>query len=451
MRRATLLATIVFTATGCSPELGDTPFACASEGACPEGYACQSSVCVRSGVSLPASHPRRATWINAGEMYWTSSRGGGAVLVVNDGFTLGAHGIYEITVAPDGVVGAPRTLLAYGHGSPVASSVVELSDGRYGVATLSFPGVEEDDLTLKVLGIEREVPAGSTPSIETLYQDTEPYLGGSEPAYVSAAAGDGIVDVAWTRPGDGGVTEVVRIARQGSVWSAVGAAEKQLPEGILPLSGDCLLWRTGKDELVLRVGFERFAVAAVNPVAGTVSDWTLLDDIPLFAWKDRLLLLRRGERDEATKASSVSYVLAGLDGAEIEVEGGGVLQDSIEPHTATAHEGAALIAPLSGDPSFRTLEVGRRSPSEGLARVASITRESSEDLYSARAFASGGRVYLAWTQFHESQMDLWVAVADLSPAMSGALVRAPERVASWRGASPPTRALGSAWSAWRRP
>jgi hypothetical protein len=38
----------------------------------------------------------------------------------------------------------------------VASSVVALDDGRYGIATLRFPDVDGDDMTLEVAAVQRQ-------------------------------------------------------------------------------------------------------------------------------------------------------------------------------------------------------------------------------------------------------------------------------------------------------
>ena len=44
--------------------------------------------------------------------------------------------------------------------------------------------------------------------------------------------------------------------------------------------------------------------------------------------------------------------------------------------------------------------------------IASVEREATDELYSARAFSDGTRVYVAWTSFHEDLMDLWVTVQE---------------------------------------
>ena len=236
MRRlAIALSFSVSSLLGCSPELGETPFACSTQTSCPDGYTCQAGVCLKEGASLPESHAMRATFINSGEIFWLPRKGGGAELVVNDGFSEDSRGIYAIKVDPDGKVEAPKALLPYGGEVGISSSVIELPDGRYGIVTLSFPNIESDDVTLNILGIERDVPEGAAPSIETLYTDTEKFLGGAEPAYVSAiageSAGEGTIDVAWTRPSAGGRVEVVRVAKQGSKWKALKQIQEPLPTG----------------------------------------------------------------------------------------------------------------------------------------------------------------------------------------------------------------------------
>lgn len=422
---------------GCSPELGDVPFSCGAEQACPEGYACQSTVCVREGADVGPARPARVTWINAGEMHWLERPGGGAALVVNDGFTAGAHGLYEIAVSPEGVADPPRRLLGYGDAFPVSSSVVALDDGRYGIATLRFPDVDGDDMTLEVLAVQRQAGAAGA-GVETLYKAQEPYLGGTEPPYVGAVAGQGGIDVAWTRPSEGGRVEVVRIERQGSVWTKKRSSVQPLPEGILPLSGDCALWRSGEGELTVRVGFESFAVARVD-AAGALSPFTLPEGVPLYAFGGDLLRLEYGDYSAATSSYAVRYALSGPGGEELGADPGGLLQEGTEPYTATPFQDGALIAPISDDPSFPAIEIGWRSASQGLARVARVARTSGDDLYSARAFAADGKVYVAWTEFHESSMDLWVGTADLvfPPGARGAAAAEPRpssrgrRVMTW--------------------
>src|SRR5687767_4393822 len=111
----------------CSPDLPDVPYACGGESAaCPDGFTCRATVCVRDGATPPVARPMRVSWINSGEMYWFAGRSGGATLVVNDGFTDGGRGIYELHVEPSGEVLGPKLLLALGQEFPTASAVVAL-------------------------------------------------------------------------------------------------------------------------------------------------------------------------------------------------------------------------------------------------------------------------------------------------------------------------------------
>ena len=445
MLRSARLLPVFAVLAGCSPELAAVPFACDQDGACPDGYACHSTVCVRDGEHLPIARAERVVWINSGEMYWMKALHGGAALVVNDGFTPGAHGLYELTVTAAGDVSTPRLLHGYGDEFPVSSSVVALDDGRYGAATLRFPDVDGDDLTLEVLGIEREALASRAPTVTSLYTETTPYLGGFEPAYVGASSDGQAIDVAWTLPTGGGKVEVLHLVPNGAAWKLARSSAQQLPPEILPLSGDCLLYRTGKDRLTLRLGFEQFAVATIDETS-TIGAITVVPDLPLFAFSSTLLTLRYGAHDAASESSAVGYALTNLVGQKPIEDAGFTLQDGSEPFTAVPYEAGALVAPLSRDPAFPKLDVGFRSPTTALTTVASIDRQSTDRLYSARAFAADGKMYVAWTSFHESRMDLWIAVTDPTsalPAQTAARVVAapssPQRVRSWTMLSPPRR------------
>jgi hypothetical protein len=355
----------------------------------------------------------RVGWLNAGEMFWFPSANGGATLVVNDGFTPGARGLYEISVGADGAVGPPRKLFAHGDEFPTSSGVAALDAGRYAVATLTFPGVDSDRLTMTLRAVQREAPEGAEPAIETLYTEEQPYLGGYEPAYLSALADGGAVDVAWTRPSDGGSVVVRHLEASAGVWQATRSVERALPSDVLPLSGDCLLWGGRDGSRVLRVGFESFSTLAIDPQGQAEDEFLTTYDVPLYAWGDTMLALRYGEEDPESGASLVSYVLVGRDGTEFADEPGGYAQASLEPYTALAYADGVLLAPLSDDPAFPTIDVAFRSPSVGLTKVASVARPGDDQLYSVRAFGHEGQVYLAWTSIHESQLDLWVAVAPL--------------------------------------
>jgi hypothetical protein len=386
-----LVLTTLLWVWGCDPELGDRPFSCTNDGSCPQGYACRVSECVREGVTQSAVRAMRVVWINAGEMYWLPGKRGGATLVVNDGFTPGEHAIYEIVVDPEGKVKPARRLLDYGDEFPSASSVVALDNDRYGIVMLSFPNVSSSDLTLKLLGVEREAPAGATPAVETLYAESQPYLGGTEPAYVGAVAEGGALDVAWTRPTNGGSVVLMRLQAQGSArqWGVTRSLERGLPPSILPLSGDCLLWPDANGGRVLRVGFETFSTLTVDGQGQAASEFLSTDDVPLYGWGDATLSLRYGDEDPASGAFDVSYVLSGGDGTELAVEPAGYLQGALEPFTALPYGDGVLVAPLSPDPAFSTLDVAFRSPSRRLTTVASFERGSTDEIYSARAFGFG--------------------------------------------------------------
>lgn len=389
----------------CSPELGATPFACLEDGRCPEGYSCQSGVCVGPDETLAAVRPMRVAWINAAEMYWFPSSGGGATLVVNDGFSTGGRGLYEIVVGTDGAASAPRTLLDLEAEFPTASAVVAIDETRYGVATLRFPRPSELDMELAILAIERE-RSGDASVVETLFNTRVPYLGGSEPPYIGAIARDGSsIDVVYTSPDQGGRVVLIHVERSGAVWGETRRTEVPLPDGVPPLSGDDLLWATSDGGLALRTGLEATSVLRFD-AEGIAGPWIATDGLPIFAYDDAFLEL---SVDDDLRAS---YALLDDTGAPVESEEGGAFQESLEPYTATAHAGGALVAPLSDDPTFGTLEVGWRGPDQPLRRVASIEREGSDELYSARAFARDGRVWVAWTAFHESLMDLWIATAE---------------------------------------
>ncbi len=367
-------------------------------------------------------------------MFWFSAKQGGATLVVNDGFTAGAHGFSEIHVAPTGEASEPRTLFGYGDQFAVASSVVALSDGRLGIVTLSFPNIDQSNITLKVLGVERDAPSGATPAIETLYTDEEPFLGGVEPTYVSAVAGNGFIDLAWTRPTLGGRVEVLRLAREGSLYKTQQTLSIPLPPQILPLSGDCVLFDVGGDKRVVRVGYEAFALAPVDMATGIQSPFVVHNGLPVFAWSDQALVLRRGDADESTDTTPISYVLTDLGATtELATDSGGLLQTTTDPYIGTSYANGALIAPYGTDPSFSSIGVGYRSATESIKSIAQIPRLSTGTIYSPRAFVHENKVYLAWTEFRETFMDLWIGVADLSQGGGGARIYAPQ--------SPPTKIL----------
>lgn len=439
MHRLHLAVATALVAGGCTPALGDAPFSCTEEASCPDGYVCRSTLCVRAGAQVEVDRTRRVTWFNAGEMFWLPRPGGGAALIVNDGFTEGAQGLYEILVSPGGLPEPARLIFRYNDEFPRSTSVLALDDARYGVVMLRYPPVDMDQLALEVFSVQREAPADTTPAVETLFSSRkEPYLGGAAPPYVGAASGDGWMDVAWTPPTSGGTLEVLRLEQQSSRWTQIHETSEPLPESILPLSGDAVFWQSGADELTVRVGFKRFALARVDPAGNIASfvSFTNNDDVPLYAFGDELFVLRYGglqrdDRQPPTEFYPVTYALQGATGAGRRLEVSGVLPPTTEPYTATPFQGGALLVPFSSDPELREIGVGWVSPSQAITRVAGIARTSADPLYSARAFAADGKVYVAWTEIHGAWMDLWQGTADIG---------LPE--ASARGARS-SRAMGS--------
>ncbi|MDI1429332.1 hypothetical protein [Polyangium sorediatum] len=422
---------------GCTPELGDVPFACGTGGLCPEGYSCQATVCVRDGASPTSRRPKRVAWINPPEMFWLSAPGGGATLLVNDGFTPGARGIYEIHVAPDGNVSEPRAIYTYG-GAVISSAVVPLPDGRYGVVLVRFPNVDSDETTLELLGIERTSASGSTPAVEKLFSTTTPFLGGVEPPYVGAAIDGTTLNIAWTVPSGGGRVEVLHLERQGSLWNPTWKASASLPPDVPPLSGDCQLFRDDGGVLTVRVGFESYALSTLDPATamdGMVSMTTFAPttDEPLFGWKDGVFAMRRGDYDPANAAFAVSYVFTPAMGMPTE-DKGFTMPETTTPFVGTPFEGGALVAPVSRDPMLPTVDVAWRSPTEPLRIVASVPRTSTGSIFSSRAYGLGDKAYVAWTEFYESNMDLWIGVSDLRREGMGMLLGRASHV---RGLSRP--------------
>ena len=410
--------------SGCAPVLGDEPFACVEGGVCPDGYSCQAMVCVRDGVKPSARHLARVDWINPPEMYWFAASDGGATLLINDGFSPGKKGIYEIHVSKDGATTGPSPLFPYGDGPALSSAIVILPDGRYGVVTVGFPNIEEDVTTLSFLGIERDVASGTTPGVEKLFGATTPYLGGVEPPYVGAVVDGATVDIAWATPSEGGQAEVLHLARQGSLWSAAWTAKALLPPDVLPLSGDCQLFRADDGLLTLRAGFENYALSTID-ATGLMTPFEMTTDEPLFRWSEGVFALRRGDYDPVASTYAVSFVLLDAAGAVVSADTGYKLRDTASPFVGTPFEGGVLIAPVSREADLPSIDIGFRTPTDSLRIVGSVPRPSREPLYTARAFAVGETAYVAWTEFHESSMDLWVGTSPLT--RSGMALRtAPE-------------------------
>lgn len=430
------LAAASFFAIGCSPNLGDAPFACAGDGLCPEGYSCRVSVCVRDGTKPASTHATRATWINPAEVFWfASSADGGATLLVNDNFTQGRKGIYDIRIAPDGTVLDPRMLFPQQDGPAVSSSIVLLPDGRYGIVTLRFPNVDGDQMSLDLFGVEREVTNGTTAAVEKLFSANTLYLGGVEPPYVSAVIDETTMHIGWTVPSNGGQSQVLRVERQGSLWNQTFVTTAQLNElmaPIPPLSGDCQLFRADDGWLTLRAGFENFALATIDPMS-PVATFSETPDQPLFVWKDHEFFLRRDKYNESAGTYDVSYVMKETSGMGTMSADSFRLPDTASPFIGVPFDGGVLIAPVSNDPALPTIDVAWRSPTEPLRIVASIKRESSDPVYTARAFVRDNKAYIAWVQYHESNMDLWVGVSDFIKSGAKPLVSksiAPRRVLS---------------------
>ncbi len=394
---------------GCEPELSDVPFACSAEGICPEGYTCQSTVCVLDGTSLPASRPMRITWVNAGEMYWFASASGGATLVVNEGFSQGARGLYEIVVSPEGKASEPRLILDFGEEFPTSSSVVALNDDRYGVLTLSFPSVSSSSQRVSFWSVPRE-GRGSPAELYAEPAVQPPFQGGSEPVYVGALARKGWIDVTYADPSAGGQVVVARIQDQKLT------ERHRLPLATaLPLSADSLLWDLG-DAIAVRVGLEESALWRISDDPTPVVEGPLvLGGQPVYAFDDRVVVLTTSERDDTEDTGNLDASLEIYDWSGAPVDApidSGVLQGDLEPFSGTPGASGVRLAPLSDNPDFPELGVASLEADGTVRRVADIPRPGTDGLYSARAFSRDGKVYLAWTSFHESLMDLWVAVGD---------------------------------------
>ncbi len=403
-KAAFLALAAVASVAACEPTLPDTPFACAADGSCPEGFSCRSTVCVRDGETMPVARPIRVTWINASEMYWFSSPRGGATLLVNEGFTPGGRGMFELHVNEDGSVEDPRLLLDFGEEFPTSSAVVALDDEHYGVLTLRFPTVDEDAQSLVFYRVERDREPGVDAAVEVIHEGEPPYLGGTEPAYIGAVQGEGGTDICFADPSDGGSIVVRRLDASGNVERELAI---ELPDTVLPLSGDCLLWALDGD-LVVRVGLETpelYRIPADATASSDVIGPIEVPGLPVYATAAGIVSL---EVDGDLDAKLALYDAAGDVVTEKAI---GSFQETLEPHTGWASPGGVLFAPASPSSVFESLEVIDIANGD-FTTFASVDREATDELYSARAFADGGRVYVAWTSFHEDLMDLWITTTE---------------------------------------
>lgn len=393
----------------CGLELPDEPYSCGADGVCPDGYACKSEVCVREGATPAASRVMRVSWINAAEMYWFESPRGGASLVVNDGFTPGARGLYELHVEADGSASQPRLMLKYGEEFPTSSAVVAAGADRYNVVTLRFPTIAEDDQVLEVWAVQRD-PSSSSDSVQPqlLYREEPPFFGGYEPVYVGAVEHAGVVDLCFANPAQGGTLELRRVTGLEAVDRSLSIP---LPEAVLPLSADCLLWRADMG-IWARAGLESSVLFYVPDDAMTAAEVVSVDTIPglpIFAFDDRIASLLVDDTQETAELG-----FYGLDGTETAKQDIGYSQIALEPHTGWRGSGKVLFAPVSDSPAFSDLSVLELTPA-GAEQVATISRKGTDALYSARAIEVEGTTYLAWTAFHESLMDLWIATKRATP------------------------------------
>jgi hypothetical protein len=354
----------------------------------------------------------RVSWINAGEMFWFASPRGGANLVVNDGFSAGARGLYEIHVAPDGTVRGPKLLMDFGEEFPTASAVVALDDVRYGVLTMRFPAVDETLQPVAFYSVERDqIDRVTAPVLVAQPAQVPRFVGGTEPPYVAALARNGGVDVAYPDPEN---FQIVIARIEGS--SFVERARLTLVS-VLPLSSDCLLWDVGS-ALALRVGLESaegnelFRIPdGPDPLTGLISRSSLPGQ-PIYAFSERFIVLAESEAGGSRAATLDTY---DWSGAFVAGAPGGVLQSGLEPFSATPSPDGVLLAPVSDDPVFGELGVARLADDGSVQRIAELDRSGDDELYSARAFGVDGRVYLAWTSYHGGLMDLWVGVVEASP------------------------------------
>lgn len=407
LRSFLALATCVASSSACEPELPAEPFSCDTDGTCPEGYECRSGLCVEAGTRPTVVRPYRTTWINAGEMYWFESPRGGATLVVNDGFTPGERGLYEIRIDEEGEVSPPRLLFDLAEDFPTSTAVVALDDDSYGVLALRFPNVNEDAQTLSFHRVDRDRAEGESVGSEELYSTSVPFLGGTEPAYVGAVVAGSGVEVCYVDPSEGGALHVSRI--EGS--EVVRDIELDLPPAVLPLSGDCLLWNAGGD-LALRLGLEEpllYRIPASAMAAEDVEGPAPISGLPVFAFEESVtsLLLSASDGEFGT----AQLIVSDWSGTELEKLQLGDYPLQLEPHTALSSPGGVYFAPSSDSQDFSTLRVFSLDDG-GAAQASEVARPGTDTLYSARAFEAGGKLYLAWTATHGDLMDLWISMSE---------------------------------------
>jgi hypothetical protein len=101
------------------------------------------------------------------------------------------------------------------------------------------------------------------------------------------------------------------------------------------------------------------------------------------------------------------------------------LPDTASPFIGVPFDGGVLIAPVSKDPALPTIDVAWRSPTEPLRIVASVTRQGTDPVYTARAFVRDTKAYISWVEYHEGNLDLWVAVSDFIKSGAKPLVNKP--------------------------
>jgi hypothetical protein len=399
-----ILGAVVTSLVGaCGLSLGTQPFACADGKTCPSGYTCQANVCLEDGQHPKVTRALRVTYINRSEMYWFPSAKGGATLLLNDGFSPGARGVYEVHVGADGQVSPPIMILPFPGEQTVSSAAVALDDTHYGLVTMSFPGALGDGLSLRVHSLPRD---GAAAPSDTVISDIKyAFAGGYEPAYLGAVMRGEELDYAFTDPGKGGGIVITRLQKDGTL---IGTFRLPLPKGVLPLSGDCLLWKAADGRVMLRTGLDSVHLFSLDIEKGLGAEVPVGDGQPLYGF-----------------GNTVGFIVPNADGTQITFETrdltGNVLattpaepyDPNVEPYTGVPYENGALIAPVTSDPAFKTMEIAYLGPDGKYRHVASVDRPGDDGLYSARAFATNGNAFIAWTSFHDQLMDVWVGVSPL--------------------------------------